>query len=207
MLTKLCKQCKKQLIRDAFRPRGSICRACLHRNVRNHPGHKQCMLRATRRRRARRYFALQAKAVARLGGRCQNPDCPLPDHGAGMLPCVFDFHHRDPTTKLANVSTLISNSRRNAIAEATIMTEVDKCDLLCCVCHRVLHFQAQHSAIPKAMSIGDANRARNKIVIEHAGKQQTVSAWLRELGLHRSVYYYRRKRGKSPLEALGLAPN
>jgi hypothetical protein len=48
-------------------------------------------------------------------------------------PLVLDFHHRDE--KIYDVSAMASNG--NSIQK--IMEEIDRCDVLCANCHRVLH--------------------------------------------------------------------
>jgi hypothetical protein len=45
----------------------------------------------------------------------------------------MDFHHRDPATKLKDVSVLVM---RSALWE-TIAEEIAKCDLICSNCHRI----------------------------------------------------------------------
>ena len=54
--------------------------------------------------------------------------------GFGMS---LHFHHRDPRTKVAAVSSVIrqSNSR--------IMSEMARCDVLCRSCHRKAHIRLQ----------------------------------------------------------------
>jgi hypothetical protein len=44
-----------------------------------------------------------------------------------------DFHHRDPATKRVEVG------RMTRYSEASILAEVEKCDLLCADCHRKRH--------------------------------------------------------------------
>lgn len=45
--------------------------------------------------------------------------------------CAFDWDHRDPATKLNNVSTLAGNEHSYEV----ILNEINKCDLLCANCH------------------------------------------------------------------------
>jgi hypothetical protein len=45
------------------------------------------------------------------------------------------FHHRDPATKVADISTL--TARRASVQK--VVAEVEKCDVLCLACHRALH--------------------------------------------------------------------
>lgn len=49
-------------------------------------------------------------------------------------PACLDFHHRDPLTKVAHVSTMWNSYGRAAIVE-----EIKKCDVICSNCHRKLH--------------------------------------------------------------------
>lgn len=60
--------------------------------------------------------------------RC--PDCHL------LWPWfVYDFHHRPNTEKVAAIYKLV----KNVSALTRIMTEVDKCDIVCASCHRLRH--------------------------------------------------------------------
>ena len=49
----------------------------------------------------------------------------------GKNACVFDFHHRDPDEKEFGLNCDFSLGR--------LLTEVEKCDILCGNCHRTLH--------------------------------------------------------------------
>lgn len=51
-------------------------------------------------------------------------------------PQALDFHHRDPATKKAKVSALVKESYSLAVIKA----EIEKCEILCANCHRVLHY-------------------------------------------------------------------
>lgn len=46
-------------------------------------------------------------------------------------PCVMQFDHRDPSTKVAEISNMVRNSVPMAVLEA----EIAKCDLVCANCH------------------------------------------------------------------------
>lgn len=77
-------------------------------------------------------------AIDYLGGQCLY--CGLVDE----CPSVYDFHHRNVDEKDGNISTLfyksVSNSAKRPprLTEA-LVAELQKCDLLCVVCHRRLH--------------------------------------------------------------------
>lgn len=57
-------------------------------------------------------------------------------------PACLEFHHRDPSTKLKDVSMLVAISA----SRSRILAEIAKCDVLCSNCHRKLHWQQE--AIP-----------------------------------------------------------
>lgn len=65
-------------------------------------------------------------AVAYLGGKCL--DCGYDKHWI-----AFDFHHRDPAEKEFDWHKLKLKSPEN------MKKELDKCDLLCAICHRIRH--------------------------------------------------------------------
>jgi len=67
-----------------------------------------------------------------------NPSCPLPPDYV-VPDSAFDFHHRDPTAKSFNIS--------NKKTWEIIKEELDKCDLLCCLCHRILEDEMDRSVL------------------------------------------------------------
>lgn len=58
---------------------------------------------------------------------CQNPNCPC-QHP--LPPCCYDFHHIDPLTKIFTIGG-------NAQAISKLVAEINKCTVLCAVCHRM----------------------------------------------------------------------
>lgn len=70
---------------------------------------------------------IKRQAVAYLGGKCLK--C-----GYSKYDEAFDFHHRDPSQKDFTIS------RRKRVLKS-IVSELDKCDLLCCRCHREVHVE------------------------------------------------------------------
>lgn len=72
------------------------------------------------------------KAVEYLGGRCNR--C-----GKDWHPAIFEFHHRDPSTKEKDPSKLLHSSWDKVVAE------LDKCDLLCANCHRLTHHEENYN--------------------------------------------------------------
>lgn len=65
-------------------------------------------------------------AISYLGGCCNS--CNGIFH-----PSVYEFHHKDPTTKDRDPSKMMSLSHEK------LQTELDKCVLLCANCHRIEH--------------------------------------------------------------------
>lgn len=57
-------------------------------------------------------------------------DCGFEGHNS-----QFDFHHRDPASKLFD----ISKARQRNMAKDVILRELKKCVLLCANCHRLHH--------------------------------------------------------------------
>jgi hypothetical protein len=49
----------------------------------------------------------------------------------------LDFHHRDPEEKNGNLYEL---SNKQGYSIARLQEEINKCDILCANCHRVLHW-------------------------------------------------------------------
>jgi predicted HNH restriction endonuclease len=68
----------------------------------------------------------KAQAIEYLGGKCVR--CGL----GGANPVVYDFHHRDPSQK----DFPLSNSNKTF---ENLKVELDKCDLMCANCHRIVH--------------------------------------------------------------------
>ncbi len=73
-----------------------------------------------------RWLDRKVKAINYLGGKCVK--CGWKGH-----PAAFDFHHRDPSTKDMEWHKM---RLRNW---ASVLVELDKCDLLCAICHRITH--------------------------------------------------------------------
>jgi hypothetical protein len=60
---------------------------------------------------------------------------PCMDCGGRFAQCCMDFDHRDPTTKRKRVTAMIASH-----GLASILAEVDKCDIVCANCHRLRTF-------------------------------------------------------------------
>lgn len=73
-------------------------------------------------------WARRQALVEFLGNKCAR--C-----GGTFHPAVYDFHHKDPTTKKFNISLKL------AYLSLEILTaEAEKCELLCANCHRLRHW-------------------------------------------------------------------
>jgi hypothetical protein len=72
--------------------------------------------------RDRKLFAIEYK-----GGKCES--C-----GYDKCPDVLEFHHLDPSKKDA------SWNKMRLWGEKRLLTELDKCAILCSNCHRETHF-------------------------------------------------------------------
>jgi hypothetical protein len=53
-------------------------------------------------------------------------------------PRVLDFHHRNPIDKSFNISGHISKGL------STLLKEVEKCDVMCANCHRIVEWEKEH---------------------------------------------------------------
>lgn len=88
--------------------------------------------RETKRKQVSEYqMRKKIEAVNLLGGKCFR--CPE-EH-----PACLQFHHRDPTTKLFNITTKILATPKKYPWETAILPEIEKCDLLCANCHAKSH--------------------------------------------------------------------
>ena len=79
----------------------------------------------------KRGHRLKVKVIYILGNKCD--DCGLSYNGQNA--CIFQVHHRDPKKKkfVVNTRTLIN------YAWIKVLTELNKCILLCANCHFVKH--------------------------------------------------------------------
>lgn len=59
---------------------------------------------------------------------------PCIDCGKNFDACAMDFDHLDPNTKVSEISTMI-HSQQYSLDE--IKSEIEKCELVCAVCHRL----------------------------------------------------------------------
>jgi hypothetical protein len=121
MKIKLCNKCEKEKPVDEFytqQQRG--------KNGEIWPYHdsycKQCRTEYA----VNRLKERKKKAVEYKGGKCV--DCGIIDD-----PCIYDFHHTDPSKKE------IAFGSAGGVSFDRIRPELDKCVLLCANCHRKRH--------------------------------------------------------------------
>lgn len=83
-------------------------------------------------REGKRRFHRQRKVrcINLLGGQCKR--CELKYDGTNAP--AFEFHHRDPKTKSFNMGTHARNHNWKKVVK-----ELNKCDLLCAICHSIHH--------------------------------------------------------------------
>lgn len=87
---------------------------------------------------------------------------PCMDCGKNFPPEAMDYDHRPGTTKVDNVSRLALDCKNKEI----ILAEIDKCDLVCCLCHNErTHKRKTNNFITKATF----NR-NNKIINDSKNK-------------------------------------
>lgn len=58
---------------------------------------------------------------------------PCPDCERSYPPYVMDFDHLDPELKYMSVSQMVGRGHKLE----NILTEIDKCELICSNCHRI----------------------------------------------------------------------
>ena len=73
----------------------------------------------------------KALLIEQKGGECKI--CGYKFDGRNHA--AFDFHHRDADDKSFN----ISKTTRSEPGRQRLLKEVEKCDLLCAICHRLTH--------------------------------------------------------------------
>lgn len=120
---KVCTRCHTKKEESAFYNRpdkpAHYCKACFN---------SYCKLR---------WIKVKIESINYLGGKCNI--CGI----ANLHPSLYDFHHRDPKIKEFNFTKMrqFSPEKRNK--------ELDKCDLLCCMCHRIYHLKGDWDTVLK----------------------------------------------------------
>lgn len=78
----------------------------------------------------KRRIALKNKAIIYKGSKCIRCNLTFPE----TPQFIFDFHHRDPSTKNINWTGIRKHGWKK------IKEEIDKCDLVCANCHRYIEY-------------------------------------------------------------------
>lgn len=68
------------------------------------------------------------------------------------VPCL-DFHHKDPATKYKAVSELMRGHHPLSV----LLSEVDKCIILCANCHRMHHYNERNKSKADVTDKSDVN--------------------------------------------------
>jgi len=84
-------------------------------------------VKASNRKWVERRRMIRICCIILKGGCCSR--CGTPFNGKNG--CIFTFHHRDPTEKEFELS---HNLKLRTLAE-----EIEKCDLVCENCHKLIH--------------------------------------------------------------------
>ena len=115
---KECYRCKTLLpIEEFYSCKGkptSYCKLCNLKDI-----HKRSLL-------------FKQECVDYKGGKCI--ECGYNNHI-----CALDFHHRDPDKKDFAISSI-----RSRVLSDEVKKELDKCDILCAICHRIKHFKEEY---------------------------------------------------------------
>lgn len=131
MKTKQCSRCKEtkstsdyckySRMKDGFQP---ACKTCMNdsynRSRNKKPKHYN---EVKRRRREKLIAAYDAWLHTQQCITCGEDDIDF-----------FDLHHLDPKQKDVNIGDV-----KNSWAWGRLQTELDKCAVLCCKCHRKVH--------------------------------------------------------------------
>ena len=76
-----------------------------------------------------RWRLRKIKYIEYMGGKCKHCGIELTENNYS----IFDFHHKDPTSKEFVWTKL------RLLKEEKIIEELNKCQLLCANCHRLVH--------------------------------------------------------------------
>lgn len=137
METKKCNRCKKDKVVDDFGLRSKLSKKRLARC-------KECLKEVS----AELYLTSETRSE-KIKNRAKEMSrflSALINRYKEMKGCnrcknkfryyLLDLHHVDPKTKDINISKLVQRSSKNKLKE-----ELKKCIVLCCICHREVHFE------------------------------------------------------------------
>lgn len=133
METKICTKCGRELSLDNFRwknksqgKKHSQCKECQSKQEHQH------YLESETRRNAVKTLAQQQKQ-ANLEYVEFRKECGCAKCGEKRK-FALDFHHRNPNEKVNEISHMIKSSSIQQLEK-----EIDKCEVLCSICHREFH--------------------------------------------------------------------
>jgi uncharacterized Rmd1/YagE family protein len=105
-------------------------KARMYKQYQDNPGYFNDR-NAVRRQELREF--LQEQKMGRVCARCGNSDFR-----------VLDFHHLDRDGKEGGLSQAVAKNW----GKERILREIDKCEVLCANCHRILHWEERNNARP-----------------------------------------------------------
>jgi hypothetical protein len=114
-----CKECRKGYLREYYAKNETYFADYRHENAKK-IGQKS--VRCQQRSKHERYNSIQILKSA----PCQDCSRSFPFY-------VMDFDHRDPSLKVAGISTMV----KTYVPWPKVLEEIAKCDLLCACCHRL----------------------------------------------------------------------
>lgn len=114
------------------------------------------------------YHARLRWCILRKGGECQNINCRKK---LLSKPWLAAFHHRNRVTKITTISQILADNDLTILAK-----ELDKCDLLCNECHRILHTDfKRHKRLKKSILEACARINIEKWEPYHVDPKQVLS--------------------------------
>ena len=118
---KKCTRCKRIKLISKFYKNAYWCKKCFSNYYKENRQHRINMSNS--------YIKRNLDFVKKIKNNSLCTKCGFDN------PIALDFHHRDPNQK----SFELSGSSVGGRSLETIQEELDKCDILCANCHRILH--------------------------------------------------------------------
>lgn len=135
---KYCNACTSVLPISCFSLKGNSCKECAKRKAKEHYNKAKQnpeWLQNLRDRVNKLGSDRKKEAIEYKGGKCE--DC-----GGVFHPCVYDFHHLDPSEKEFNLGNILKRKDFSIVKK-----ELDKCALLCSNCHRMRHYKENNDSV------------------------------------------------------------
>lgn len=138
---KICSKCKDEKELEQF-----------DKNKKQIDGHSKLCKICSREQSKKSYFRTSGKRnkylIERRRKIAKDFEKNLWEIKAKCIKCGFDhvaaldFHHRDPGQKIDT----IGNLKWAGVSKETFQKELDKCDIICANCHRILHWEEKNNA-------------------------------------------------------------